>query len=129
MMPYWEHIMKLFQTKILAFSCLVPCYNQVKNRRFLEKIQDGNQGNNVVQQKLGNKGAWNFWRLPEVTRHYKKIPPLQLYISRNNWQTMLGNLSISQFQFIFLFPSFWGKARKIAILDFLHLQYKLEITP
>ena len=25
---------------------------------------------------------WNFWQPPEVTEHYKKIPPLYMYVSQ-----------------------------------------------
>ena len=40
--------MKQVQTKIFAFSRHVPCYNWVRNRGFVVKIQDGNKENSVV---------------------------------------------------------------------------------
>ena len=40
--------MKQVQKKIFAFSCHVPCYNWVRSRGFLVKIQDGNKENSIV---------------------------------------------------------------------------------
>ena len=58
-MPYWEHIMKQVQTKIFAFSRHVPCYNWVRNRGFLVKIQDGNKENSLERRKLrANNGEF-----------------------------------------------------------------------
>ena len=36
---------------------------------------------------------WNFWRRPEVTAHYKKIPPLYL---RKNLLATAGNLKVNE---------------------------------
>ena len=58
---------------------------------------------------------WNFWRRPEVTAHYKKIPPLYL---RKNLLATAGNLKVNEQTKYKSVPTF---------LLFLAVERKLEI--
>ena len=86
---------------------------------------------NALHSLQKRETFWNFWQRPEVTGHYKKIPPLYL---RKKFLATARNLKVNeQFNYdsvplIFLFPAIEVKPEYV-IIEVLSLQHKSEITP
>ena len=81
-----------------------------------------------------SRNILEFFRRPEVTGHYKKIPPLYL---KKHLLATAGNFKVNEqtkyksaSSDFLVIPSCREKARNTdGIIDFLSLRYKSEITP
>ena len=80
----------------------------------------------------GKKGKfWNFWWWPEVTGHCKNTPPPYL---RKKVLSTAGNLEVNEQSKCKSVPVFFlfqatRESQKYAILEFLSLRHKSQVTP